>query len=159
MKQRQGPGPTGGGRCRDCGAVQACRKFDFHRAAPPRCNACGGMLDRQRFGRGNAGPNQGNTKSNKSKKRRKRKDRTPRQIARRFNSHSQLWFGQYSGQEIGNVPEDYLLWVANTWKPTGHPRADGLLIYLRGNFAPPSRSPKSPAYRALAKEDDDVAPF
>jgi hypothetical protein len=32
--------------CRDCRAVESVAGKDFHRAAPPRCVRCGGLLDK-----------------------------------------------------------------------------------------------------------------
>ena len=35
-------------QCRDCGEICRIEKHDFRKAAPPRCTACGGMVDRMR---------------------------------------------------------------------------------------------------------------
>ena len=45
-KRLKGPKPIFGGACRDCGLFRATARNEWRLATPPRCHACGGMLDR-----------------------------------------------------------------------------------------------------------------
>lgn len=39
--------PPASSKCIDCGSVQTVPRYEFFRAARPKCSACGGLLEYQ----------------------------------------------------------------------------------------------------------------
>jgi uncharacterized protein (DUF3820 family) len=68
-----------------------------------------------------------NRKRSKALKRLK----SPKRIASRFNSNSQLWFGKFKHVAICNIPRSYLFWLTDNLSKGKSSRIDGLVLFLR----------------------------